>query len=283
MQGDDARRSTTATLKLIIKLAGKFFSEERNSMKIIHIVCITLFTVIVISCAARFIPNKNMIFAMGGMNSIVDEETFTRQRKRMVEEQIAYRGVKDKRVLEAMESVPRHLFIPEEVRFSSYYDQPVPIGSGQTISQPYIVAFMTELLQAGSDDVVLEVGTGSGYQAAVLAGLAKQVYTIEIIEDLGKEARKRLKTLGYDNIEVMIGDGYKGCPEHAPFDAIIVTAAAEHIPQPLLDQLKPGGRMVIPVGGVYAVQDLMLITKDASSKVVKESIIPVRFVPLLRK
>ncbi|KAA0244342.1 MAG: protein-L-isoaspartate(D-aspartate) O-methyltransferase [Candidatus Brocadia sp. AMX2] len=224
-----------------------------------------------------------MIFAMGGMHSVVDEDTFTRQRKRMVEEQIAYRGVRDKRVLEAMESVPRHLFIPEEARSYSYYDQPVPIGYGQTISQPYIVAFMTELLQTGNNDVILEVGTGSGYQAAVLARLVKQVYSIEIIKDLGEEARQRLKQLGYANIEVMIGDGYKGWAEHAPFDAIIVTAAAEHIPQPLIDQLKAGGRMVIPVGGVYAVQDLMLITKDASSKVVKESIIPVRFVPLLRK
>ncbi|OQY97315.1 MAG: protein-L-isoaspartate O-methyltransferase, partial [Candidatus Brocadia sp. UTAMX2] len=146
-----------------------------------------------------------------------------------------------------------------------------------------IVAFMTELLQTQAGSVVLEVGTGSGYQAAVLARLVKQVYTIELVEELGKEARNRLKTLGYNNVEVMIGDGYKGWPEHAPFDAIIVTAAAEHIPQPLIDQLKPGGRMVIPVGGVYAVQDLMLITKDASSKVVKESVIPVRFVPLLRK
>lgn len=224
-----------------------------------------------------------MVSAMGGANSVVDEDTFRRQRKRMVEEQIAYRGVKDKKILEAMESVPRHLFIPEENRLYSYYDQPVPIGFGQTISQPYIVAFMTELLQLGDDAVVLEVGTGSGYQAAILARLVKQVYTIEIIEDLGKETRKRLKMLDYNNVEVMIGDGYKGWKEHAPFDAIIVTAAAEHIPQPLIDQMKPGGRMVIPVGGVYVVQDLMLITKDASSKVIKESVIPVRFVPLLRK
>ncbi|OOP57546.1 MAG: protein-L-isoaspartate O-methyltransferase [Candidatus Brocadia carolinensis] len=220
---------------------------------------------------------------MGDAASVMDEDAFTRQRKRMVEEQIAYRDIKDKRVLEAMESVPRHLFIPEEVRFSSYYDQPVPIGFGQTISQPYIVAFMTELLQTRTGDVVLEVGTGSGYQAAVLARLVKQLYTIELVEELGKDARKRLKTLGYDNVDVMIGDGYKGWPEHAPFNAIIVTAAAEHIPQPLIDQLKPGGRMVIPVGGVHAVQELMLITKDASAKIVKESIIPVRFVPLLRK
>ena len=164
----------------------------------------------------------------------------------------------------------------------SYYDQPVPIGFGQTISQPYIVAFMTELLRVGKDDVVLEVGAGSGYQAAILARLVKQVYTMEILEELGKEAFMRLKAMGYDNVEVKIGDGYKGWPEHAPYDAIIVTAAAAQIPQPLIDQLKPGGRMVIPVGGVYEVQDLMLITKDASSKVIKKSIIPVRFVPLTR-
>lgn len=252
-------------------------------MKISMVVFIISCLVVVISCATLLIYNKNKVLAMSGRESFVDEDTFTRQRKRMVEEQIAYRDIKDKRVLEAMESVPRHLFIPEEVRFSSYYDQPVPIGFGQTISQPYIVAFMTELLKPESDDVVLEVGTGSGYQAAILARLVKQVYTIELVEDLGKEARNRLKTLGYGNVEVMIGDGYKGWPEHAPFNAVIVTAAAEHIPQPLIDQLKPGGRMVIPVGGVYEVQDLMLITKDVSSKVVKESIIPVRFVPLLRK
>ncbi len=260
-----------------------FFSEEKISVKINYMVCITSCAVVIISGAILLMWNKNKVSAMGDTNSVLDESSFARQRKRMVEEQIAYRGVKDKRVLEAMESVPRHVFIPEETRSYSYYDQPVPIGFGQTISQPYIVAFMTELLQAGSDDVVLEVGTGSGYQAAILARLVKRVYTIEIVNDLGKEAQNRLKTLGYDNVEVMIGDGYKGWPEHAPFDAIIVTAAAEHIPQPLIDQLKPGGRMVIPVGRVYAVQDLMLITKDASSKVIKESIIPVRFVPLLRK
>ncbi len=239
--------------------------------------------VLISSFIFMFFGNKNKVSAMGDAKSVMDEDAFTRQRKRMVEEQIAHRGVKDTRVLEAMEFVPRHLFVPEETRFSSYYDQPVPVGFGQTISQPYIVAFMTELLQTQAGSVVLEVGTGSGYQAAVLARLVKQVYTIELVEELGKEARNRLKTLGYNNVEVMIGDGYKGWPEHAPFDAIIVTAAAEHIPQPLIDQLKPGGRMVIPVGGVYAVQDLMLITKDASSKVVKESVIPVRFVPLLRK
>ena len=254
-----------------------------SSMKLSIFIFIASCLIIVVSFVIRLVFDKDTVTAMGGLNAVIDEDTFTHQRKRMVEEQIAYRGVTDKGVLEAMQTVPRHLFIPEENRLYSYYDQPVPIGYGQTISQPYIVAFMTELLKLGKEDVALEVGTGSGYQAVVLSKLVKQVYTIEIIEELGKEASKRLKTMGYNNVEVKVGDGYKGWPEHAPFDAIIVTAAAKYIPQPLVDQLKPGGRMVIPVGGVYEVQDLMLITKDASSKVVKESIIPVRFVPLIQK
>ncbi|MBI5678228.1 MAG: protein-L-isoaspartate(D-aspartate) O-methyltransferase [Planctomycetes bacterium] len=252
-------------------------------MKLSILIFVVSCLIIIISCIVRLVFKGDVVTAMGGLNAVIDEDTFTRQRKRMVEEQIAYRGIVDKGVLEAMQTVPRHLFIPEENRSYSYYDQPVPIGFGQTISQPYIVAFMTELLKLGKEDVVLEVGTGSGYQAAILSKLVKQVYTIEIIEGLGKEASKRLKTMGYTNVEVKVGDGYKGWPEHAPFDAIIVTAAAEHVPQPLIDQLKPGGRLIIPVGGVYEVQDLMLITKDASSKVVKASIIPVRFVPLIRK
>ncbi|HHT9138981.1 MAG TPA: protein-L-isoaspartate(D-aspartate) O-methyltransferase [Candidatus Wunengus sp. YC60] len=252
-------------------------------MKLSILIFVASCLIIVISFVVRLIFQKDTVTAMGGLNSVIDDDTFAHQRKRMVAEQIAYRGITDKGVLEAMETVPRHLFIPEENRSYSYYDQPIPVGFGQTISQPYIVAFMTELLNLEKDDIVLEVGTGSGYQAAILSKLVKQVYTIEIIEGLGKEAAKRLKAMGHNNVEVRIGDGYKGWPEHAPFDAIIVTAAAEHIPQPLIDQLKPGGRLVIPVGGVYEVQDLMLITKDASSKVVKESIIPVRFVPLIRK
>lgn len=249
------------------------------STGVVVAVCIAIVIFFIVSCMA----NKGKVSAMGDRDSVIDEATFARQRKQMVEEQIAYRGIKDKGILAAMGAVPRHLFIPEENRSYSYYDLPVPIGFGQTISQPYIVAFMTELLQLDKDDVVLEVGTGSGYQAAILSGLVKQVYTVEIIEELGREAGKRLKMMGYANVEARVGDGYNGWPEHAPFDAIIVTAAAEHIPQPLIGQLKPGGRMVIPVGGVYAVQDLMLITKDTSSKVVKKSIIPVRFVPLFRK
>jgi len=239
--------------------------------------------VLAVSFVVRLIFHKDAVTAMGGLDVVINEDTFARQRKRMVEEQIAFRGVTDSAVLAAMEAVPRHQFIPGENRAYSYYDQPVPIGYGQTISQPYIVAFMTELLKVGKDDVVLEVGTGSGYQAAVLSKIVRQVYTIEIVTPLGEDACARLKTMGYGNVEVRIGDGYKGWPAHAPFDAIIVTAAAEHVPQPLIDQLKPGGRLVIPVGGVYDVQDLMLITKDAASKVVKESVIPVRFVPLVRK
>lgn len=256
---------------------------KSRSMKLSILIFTAACLIIAISGIVRLVFKRDAVTAMGGLNAVIDEDTFAHQRKRMVEEQIAYRGVTDKAVLEAIETVPRHLFIPEDNRAYSYYDMPVPIGHGQTISQPYIVAFMTELLKVGKDDVVLEIGTGSGYQAAILSKLAKQVYTIEIVEELGKEAGKRLKAMGYNNVDVWIGDGYKGWPEHAPFDAIIVTAAAEHIPQPLVDQLKPGGRLVIPVGGVYEVQDLLLITKDASSKVVKESIIPVRFVPLIRK
>lgn len=224
-----------------------------------------------------------MALAMGDKNPLPDEDVFTPQRKRMVEEQIVFRLIRDKRVLAAMETVPRHLFIPEGYRSQSYYDQPVPVGFGQTISQPYIVALMTELLHVNSEDTVLEIGTGSGYQAAILSLLVKHVYTIEILEELGKAAAKRLKALGYTNVEARVGDGYHGWPEHAPYDAIIVTAAAEHIPQPLIDQLKPGGRMIIPVGGVYEIQDLKLLTKDTSSSVIQESLIPVRFVPLTRK
>lgn len=252
-------------------------------MRSIFIILTALCVMTAVSFIALFVFHKNMIFASGNKGLITEEGLFARHRKRMVEDQLVFRGIKDKKVLDAMEATPRHLFIPEEYRALSYSDQPVQIGFGQTISQPYIVAFMTELLQADKNDVVLEIGTGSGYQAAVLSRLVKKVYTIEVVERLGREAMKKLEELGYMNVEVKIDDGYKGWPERGPFDAIIVTAAAEHIPQPVIDQLKPGGRMVIPVGGVYAVQDLMLITKDASSNIIKKSITPVRFVPLIRK
>ena len=209
------------------------------------------------------------------------EEIYKRQRQEMVAEQIAGRDVMDKRVLEAMTKVPRHLFVfPGEEQYA-YDDRPLPIGHGQTISQPYIVALMTELARASKEDVVLEIGTGSGYQAAVLSLLAKQVYTIEYIEALGREARGRLKSLGYDNVEVRIGDGYEGWPEHQPFDAILVTAAIDHIPQLLINQLKPGGRLVIPIGGELETQVLRVVEKDTKGRVSHQDIIPVRFVPFL--
>lgn len=206
-----------------------------------------------------------------------DTEKFQEQRHSMVETQIKARGVKDPRVLQAMRTVPRHLFVRPEDQNEAYRDYPLPIGHNQTISQPYIVALMTELLEPKKEHVVLEIGTGSGYQAAALSELVKQVYTIEIVEPLGNKARERLEELEYKNVQVHIGDGYKGWPEHAPFDGIIVTAAPDHIPQPLVEQLKDGGRMVIPVGDYH--QELQVVTKKGD-KIEIRSVIPVRFVPM---
>jgi protein-L-isoaspartate(D-aspartate) O-methyltransferase len=200
----------------------------------------------------------------------------------MIEEQIIARGIKNKAVLDAMRKVKRQYFVPEHLQAAAYDDNPLPIGHEQTISQPFIVASMTELIQPQKNQVVLEVGTGSGYQAAVLAEIVKLVYTIEIIPELGKEAQKRFQNLGIQNIRVKIGDGYQGWKEHAPFDAILVTAATDEIPQPLLDQLKPGGRLVIPVGPHQQIQNLMLIQKDDQGKIVEKTQYPVRFVPLTR-
>lgn len=187
----------------------------------------------------------------------------------------------DARVLEAMRKVPRHEFVPPTQRRSAYRNRPLAIGSGQTISQPLIVALMTDLLHIKPGDSVLEVGTGSGYQAAVLSLLAKDVYTIEIVESLGKSAAKTLQRFGYANVHPKIGDGYKGWPEHAPFDSIIVTAAPDHIPPALIEQLKPGGRLVIPVGKFA--QQLMVITKNADGSTKRQTIAPVQFVPLTRE
>jgi len=186
-------------------------------------------------------------------------------------------GISDKQVIAAMRTVQRHEFVPKKYRDQAYEDHPLPIGLNQTISQPFIVAYMTEMLKLESGDRVLEIGTGSGYQAAVLAELAKEVYSIEILEPLAENAGKTLKRLGYENIFVRVGDGYKGWPEHAPFDAIIVTAAPDHIPQPLVEQLKVGGRLVIPVGKWN--QRLILITKDENGVTEKKDL-PVRFVPM---
>ncbi len=189
----------------------------------------------------------------------------------------------DPKVLAAMRSVPRHLFVPARLRSQAYGDYPLPIGEDQTISQPSLVALMTHLLRPRPGDVVLEVGTGSGYQAAILSGLVGRVYSIEIVEPLARQATERLRNLGYSNVSVRSGDGYAGWPQHAPFDAIIVTAGAPHVPKPLVEQLKPGGRMVIPVGDAHSTQQLMLITKDARGRVRERVLIPVRFVPLTRK
>ncbi len=187
------------------------------------------------------------------------------------------------RVMKVMGKVPRHEFVPPEHRSRAYENRPLPIGHGQTISQPYIVALMTDLLRLRPGARVLEVGTGSGYQAAVLGELVADVYTIEIIEALGEQAGRRLQRLGYEGVRVRLGDGYYGWQEHAPFDAIVVTAAASHIPPPLVEQLKPGGRMVIPVGGRFQVQQLTLITKDPDGRTRTRQILPVRFVPLTGK
>ncbi|MGR3311350.1 MAG: protein-L-isoaspartate(D-aspartate) O-methyltransferase [Candidatus Brocadiales bacterium] len=229
------------------------------------------------------VQNFEPLHAMGRGNPAPIEDKYVQQRLEMVEWQIERRGVKDSKVLDTMRTVPRHLFVPKGYEKSGYVDRPVPIGHGQTISQPYIVALMTELLGVDSDSVALEVGTGSGYQAAVLSKIVKKIYTIEIIKELGAKAKKRLEELKYSNVEVKIGDGYYGWPEHAPFDVIIVTAAANHIPPPLIQQLKPGGRMAIPVGNVFQVQNLMLVMKDKDEKITVKNMLPVRFVPLLGK
>jgi len=209
-----------------------------------------------------------------------EEEKYREMRIDMVKGQIESRGVKAPQVLQAMRKVPRHRFVREGLKDHAYEDRPLPIGHGQTISQPYIVAYMSEILEPEPGDVMLEVGTGSGYQAAVLSEMVEKVYTIEIIPDLAESARERIEALGYQNVTVRTGDGYYGWEEYAPFDGIIVTAAATHIPPPLIEQLKPGARMVIPVGPVMQVQQLMLVVKQEDGSIVKYRKMPVRFVPL---
>lgn len=210
--------------------------------------------------------------------AVADAPDYLQQREAMVRAQIAGRGIRDRSTLKALRAVPRHLFVPDHLKPYAYRDTPLPIGNGQTISQPYIVAFMTEALELKPTDRVLEIGTGSGYQAAVLARICAEVYSIEILESLGKEAAGRLKRLGYTNIHLRVGDGYRGWPEAAPFDAIIVTAAPPEIPKALLDQLKTGGRMVVPVG--TGEQTLVRIrrTKGGYSR---QNLLPVRFVPMV--
>jgi len=209
-----------------------------------------------------------------------DEPAFARARAEMVATQIAARGVRDERTLAAMRKVPRHLFVPPALAGQAYEDHPLPIGHGQTISQPYIVAFMTEALALRGGESVLEVGTGSGYQAAVLAGIAAKVHTIEIVAPLAEEAKERLRRLGYDNVSVRAGDGYLGWPEAAPFDAIIVTAAAPRVPEPLKQQLKDGARLILPLGEEW--QELVVFTRRGAS-FEETRVLPVRFVPMTGK
>ncbi len=208
-------------------------------------------------------------------------DNFASERREMVRTQLQARGITHQATLQAMENVPRHLYVPSAQRRFAYQDRPLPIGYGQTISQPYIVGYMTEIINPTGGQRILEIGTGSGYQAAVLAEIVDEVYTIEIIEELGKTARELLNK-EYDNVFVKIADGYYGWEEHAPFDAIVVTAAAEHIPSPLVEQLKDGGKMIIPIGSPFRVQQLMLVEKQGDDYTTR-TLMPVRFVPFKRE
>lgn len=222
----------------------------------------------------------SFLFLLGSI--IQEEEGYLKEAREKMVELIKSRGIKDKRVLSAMLKVPRHLFVDKSLWKSAYDDRPLPIGFGQTISQPYIVALMTESLNIKMGDKVLEIGTGSGYQCAILAELTDRVYSVEIIEELGKKAERVLKTLGY-KVKIKIDDGYNGWEEYAPFDAIIVTCAPDHVPPPLIQQLKVGGRMVIPVGPTGLYQTLWLITKEKEDKLVYKNLGDVLFVPLVRR
>jgi len=208
-------------------------------------------------------------------------DEWLQQRCQMVRHIHDYYGLKDEKVLKAMEDVPRHWFVPENMASVAYIDRPLPIGYDQTISQPFIVAYMTSQLNLDKNKKVLEIGTGSGYQAAILTEFTPHVFTIEIIEPLAKATAKRLKEFDYTTIKTRIGDGYKGWPEYQPFDAIIVTAAPDDIPAALIQQLAPGGRMILPLGRTFDIQNLMLITKDADGKITKEKLMPVHFVPMV--
>jgi protein-L-isoaspartate(D-aspartate) O-methyltransferase len=232
------------------------------------------------------VPASALVWLYSGVHA----DDFAPSRARMVKDIAALtadtgaetgRHAINARVMAALEQVPRHEFVPPEQQHNAYENRPLPIGYGQTISQPYIVALMTDLMMVKPTDVVLEVGTGSGYQAAILARLARAVYTIEIVEPLGMQAQERLQRLGYKQVETKVGDGYYGWEAHAPYDAIIVTASASHVPPPLMRQLKPGGRMVIPVGAQFLTQYLLLIEKSEDGTVSTKQVLPVRFVPLV--
>jgi protein-L-isoaspartate(D-aspartate) O-methyltransferase len=224
-----------------------------------------------------------LVFVAAGLAAGWQGDPTAAERDRMVRTQIEARGVREAGVLRVLRQVPRHLFVPENVRARAYEDHPLLIGHGQTISQPYIVGIMTELLAAGPAHRILEIGTGSGYQAAVLSRLAEHVYTMEIVPELARSAAATLARLGYDNVTVRVGDGYKGWPEAAPFDRIILTAAPPEIPKVLFDQLRPGGRLVAPEGASVFAQQLVVVEKALDGKLSKGSVIPVMFVPMVTK
>ena len=228
-----------------------------------------------ICCASEQEPTSEK----NGVVSELQNQWWVKEVDKMVANQIEQRGVRDPSVLRVMRGTPRHLFVPDYLKNSAYSDRPLPIGEGQTISQPYIVALMTELLQLEGGETILEIGTGSGYQAAVLSPLVEAVFTIEIVKPLANSARKLIEKLGYENVIVKWGDGYKGWIEHAPYDRVIVTAAPDQVPQALIDQMKIGGLLVIPVGTYY--QELKVITKISEQEIEEKSIIPVRFVPMV--
>ena len=222
-----------------------------------------------------------ILMIIPGIIECRQKDSYETERNRMVSTQIEARGISDAATLRAMREVPRHLFVPASYASMAYSDRPLPIGYNQTISQPFIVAYMTELVRPARSKIALEIGTGSGYQAAVLAEIVDTVYTIEIVPELARESAARLKVLGYNNIIAKYGDGYRGWPEHAPFDIIIVTAAADHIPPPLREQLADGGRLVMPVGNPAAVQELIVLSKRRG-RITEQRLEPVRFVPLRR-
>jgi protein-L-isoaspartate(D-aspartate) O-methyltransferase len=248
----------------------------RESLALHPRAVLPLLGILVVQCSASH--HGVLHCGTAAPQTLADSAEQRQARERMVAEQIIARDVRDVRVLAAMRKIPRHLFVPPQMQPYAYADEPLPIGYGQTISQPYIVAFMSEALELKPQDRVLEIGTGSGYQAAVLAELVREVYSIEIVEPLGKEAAARLKMMGYNNVKVRIGDGYRGWPEAAPFDAIMVTAAPDHVPPPLVEQLREGGRLVLPVGTFF--QHLIRIRRTAKGTR-QESLLPVRFVPMV--
>jgi len=254
--------------------------KKKTIMKLLSVCCFALLTALCLSANAQEAITVQDPSTDTAVVRSDQEILFEKQRHRMVAEYIEKWGIRQESLLESMRTVPRHRLVPLAQQPFAYENRPLPIGHGQTISQPYIVALMTELARVDKNSVVLEIGTGSGYQAAILSLMASAVYSIEYIEPLGLEAKERLQELGYTNIHVRIGDGYKGWPAYQPFDAIIVTAAIDHIPQPLIDQLKPGGRLVIPMGNSRA-QNLLLLEKDSQGIISRRTITPVRFVPFL--